>query len=139
MTRHVIQGCHCYSLTSNAPRQLNIALHDRYTFGVYSTEVPKWSRNSVTKRACLNAEIRTRPRTNGPDMPPLLPARREELKSANEEESLLHIYRSLSSSPKRFPGPRARATGEPKGGPTRFWMRTTRVNGNLAKRRSVLF
>ena len=36
------------SLTSNAPCQLNIALHDRYTSGVYSTEVPEWSRISVT-------------------------------------------------------------------------------------------
>ena len=72
-------------------------------------------------------------------MPPLLPARQEELRSANEEESPLRIYRSLSSSPKKFPGPGVMATGEQEGGATRFWMRTTRVNGNLAKRRSVLF
>jgi hypothetical protein len=39
------------SLPSNAARQLNIALHNRYTFGVYSTEIPRLSKISVTPGA----------------------------------------------------------------------------------------
>jgi hypothetical protein len=58
--------------------------HNRYSFRVDSTKIPKQTRRIIKKRSSCTAETRTHLQTDEQEMPRWLPARQESRNSATE-------------------------------------------------------